>query len=524
MPNASRIAASFLLTLWPLANPLAAEPPRGDLLLTLKGHGKGVFHVAFSPDGKLLGTASKDHTVKLWDAATGREVRTFNGHKSDVYSLAFSPDGKLLATASEDHSIKLWEVDTGKEIRTLTGHGGDVYQVAFSPDGRRLASCSQDRGVRLWEVATGKSLRTLVGHGDRIITVSFSPDGRRVASACATGGGVSDFGGEVKIWDAESGESLFALPSGQGVITIQFSPDGRWLAGSTVRQTVKVWEAATGQEVLNLPGHSGDVYNVAFSPDGRRLASCSGKWNLDHAGEIKVWELPTGKELLSLAGQHPGPVWSLAFSPDGRRLATASGKWNKDEPGEVKVWDLTHLPKAAVARAVLSDRELDALWSDLAGSDAVRAYRAIWELAAAPRLALPFLHKRAQAPPDSLSQERLDKLVADLDDNRFAVREKAAAELERLGRAAFPTLRKALDSSSAEVRRRAEELLEKKGVGPPPLTSEEVRAMRVIAVAQLIGTTEARPVLEKLARGAPGTLVSREAQMALALLNRRAGS
>jgi WD40 repeat protein len=521
MPTASRSVAFAIPILLTLTTSLAAEPPRVDLLLTIKGHAKVIFNVAFSPDGKLLGTASKDHTVKLWDAATGKEVRTFKGHGSDVYSLAFSPDGKLLATASEDHAVKLWEVASGKEVRSLTGHGGDVYHVAFSPDGRRLASCSQDRSVRIWDVASGKSLHTLSGHGDRIVTVSFSPDGRRVASACATGGGGSDPAGEVKIWDVESGESLFALPPGQGVVTIQFSPDGRWLAGSTLRQTVKVWEAATGQEVLSLTGHSYDVYNVAFSPDGRRLASCSGKWNLDHSGEIKVWELPTGKELISLAGQHAGPIWSLAFSPHGQLLATASGKWNKDDQGEVKVWDLSSLPKPVIVRAVPSDRQLEALWSDLAGSDAPRAYQAIWDLSTSSRVALPFLYKNVKTPPDSLSQDRIDKLIADLDDNRFAVREKAATELERLGRVVFPSLRKALDSPSAEVRRRAEELLEKKGLGPPPLTPEEVRAIRVIAVAQLVGTAEAKPVLEKLAKEAPGTLVSKEAATALELLNRR---
>src|SRR5262249_47655633 len=152
----------------------------------------------------------------------------------------------------------------------------------------------------------------------------------------------------------------------------------------------------------------------------------------------------TGKELISLAGQHSGPIWSLAFSPNGQLLATASGKWNKDEQGEVKVWDLSHLPKPTIARAAPSDRQLEALWSDLPDSASPRAYRAIWDLSASSRVALPFLHKNAKAPPDSLSQDRIDKLIADLDDNRFAVREKAAAELERLGRVVFPSLRKAL--------------------------------------------------------------------------------
>jgi WD40 repeat protein len=530
MPNTSSVCQLFLrgnrfvacLVVLALAGPAVAEPPRVDLLFTLKGHRRGIFNVAFRPDGKLLATASKDHTIKLWDAETGREIRTLQGHTSDVYSLAFSPDGKLLATASEDHGIKLWDPDTGKEVRALTGHGNDVYNVTFSPDGKRLASCGQDRTARLWDVATGKLLHTLSGHTDRVVTVAFSPDGKRLASACGTGGS-GEAGGEVKVWDVETGQELFSLGTGHaGVITVKFSPDGRRLAGATLRQTVRVWEVATGQEALALTGHSLDVYNVAFSPDGRRLASCSGKWNLDQAGEIKVWDLAKGKELLSLSGQHAGPIWSLAFSPDGVRLATASGKWNKEEPGEVKLWDLSHLPKP-MPPAPLTAKEVEALWSDLAGADAPRAYRAVWALSAAPREAVPFLLEHAKAPEGALSQERLAKLIADLDDNRYAVREKASAELEKLGRAAHPALRKALDSPSAEVRRRSEELLEKKGDGPPPLSAEEVQALRAIEVLQHIGTAEVRPVLRKWAKEAPKSLVGQEAAATLELLSRRTG-
>jgi DNA-binding beta-propeller fold protein YncE len=502
----------------PAAPPVNAPAP----LMTLTGHTNGVFHVAYSPDGKLLATSSKDHTVKLWDAASGKEVRALKGHTNDVYSTAFRPDGKVLASASEDKTIRLWEVATAKELQVLRGHSGDVYGLAFSPDGKVLASGSMDHDVRLWDAATGKELRVLRGHGSRVCTVAFSPDGKRLVSACGTpSSGSGEAGGEIKVWDVSAGKEVFALPTAsQGVITVVFSPDGKRLAGSCLDRTVRVWELATGREVLALRGHTLHVYTVAFSPDGRRLASCSGMWSQDRGGEVKVWGLPAGRELLSFQA-HRTPTWGLAFSRDGARLATVSGKFQKNEPGEVKVWSLAALPPPEGPAPPADRKGLEALWADLGGADAARAYRAVWALSAAPRLTVPFLRENARPPAGGVDYERIARLVAELDDNVYEVRVKATAALEKLGPAAYPALRKALTSPSAEVRRRARMLLEKKG-DAPALSPEELRALRVIEVLQHIGTAEVRPVLEKLAAGPKDAVVTQDAAAALALLPRRA--
>jgi WD40 repeat protein len=483
-------------------------------LLVLKGHTKGVYHVAVSRDGKLLASSSRDGTVKLWDS-DGKELRTLKGRANHVYSAAFSPDGKTLAVAADDKTVRLWEVESGKEVRALGEHGDSVYAVAFSPDGKRLASSCSDQKVRLWDPATGKLLHTLEGHTDRVLSVTFSPDGRRLVSACGTSERGGNSGGEVKVWNAASGEELFSLPpTTRGVLTVALSPDGNRLAGACLDQRVRLWELASGSETLVLAGHTGEVYGVAFSPDGRRLASCGGKWNTDQSGEVKVWELPSGTELLSFKG-HATPTWSLAFSPDGGRLATASGKWDKDEAGEVKVWDLTALVKEHRAAApALTPKELEALWADLAERDAVRAYRAVWALSGSPKESVQFLKEHARLPAGNAT-DRIPQLIAELDDGDFQVRERASEALEQLGRAAHPALRKALESPSAEVRRRAERLLEKKG-DPPALTAEELRTWRAIEVLVRIGTAEVRPVLRQLAEGKGSAALARDAAAALA--------
>ncbi|MCA2649396.1 MAG: serine/threonine protein kinase [Microcystis sp. M065S2] len=206
--------------------------------------------------------------------------KTLTGHSDEVFSVAYSPDGRYLASGSVDQTIKIWEVATGKELRTLTVYsylyGADVV---YSPDGRYLASRSDDKTIKIWEVATGKELRTLTGHSGPVLSVVYSPDGRYLAS----GGGLRD--NTIKIWQVATGKVLRTLTGHSAwVRSVVYSPDGRYLASGSY-QTIKIWEVATGKELRTLTGHSHSVNSVVYSPDGRYLASGSGDKT------IKIWRV-----------------------------------------------------------------------------------------------------------------------------------------------------------------------------------------------------------------------------------------
>jgi len=284
----------------------------------------------------MLASSSADTTIKLWDVASGRNVRTLRGHADKVNSVAFSPNGYILASGSHDCTIKLWDVNSGSELRTLVnGHGVDwVSSVAFSPDGRTLVSGGFDMAVKLWDVGNGSMRLSFAGVGSWVYCVAFSPDGRTVAS------GGYDADGSIKLWDVANAHRLSSLTEGtRGITHLAFSGDGRILASGS-SQMVKLWDMKTRRELLTVSNspiendlspttrgaHLNIGFSVAFSPDGRILAA---------GGTDKVviiCDVSNGRKIRTLGG-HTNPVSYAAFNADGRILASGSRS-------SVTVWDV----------------------------------------------------------------------------------------------------------------------------------------------------------------------------------------
>jgi hypothetical protein len=295
------------------------HPSRGQLSAVLAGHRERMWGVAFSPDGKRLATAAGDWyrplgsgEAKLWDPVTRRPLATLQCGQADlIFAVTFSPDSKLLATAGWDGTARLWDATTGKPQRVLSGHQGPVRSAVFTRDSKSLVTGGFDGSVKVWEVATGKELATLrpeaqPGRRFSINCVAISPDGRLLASAenVLPAGPLAGPGGE---------------PGGE---------KGLW-------GRVRLWDLAGRRSRAVLEGYNGRVLSVAFSPDGKLLATGGGEYGI--FGEVKLWDLPRAAERVNLLG-HDQWVECVAFSPDGRLLVTAGG--THEHGGEVRLWDV----------------------------------------------------------------------------------------------------------------------------------------------------------------------------------------
>jgi RNA polymerase sigma factor (sigma-70 family) len=513
----------------------------GKRLRLFEGHQGPVPGIAVSPDDKLLASGSWDGTVRLWDLATGKEVLSQPGHQQKLWSIALSADGKTVATGADDGTVRLWDADTGKELRRLEGYGGIVDRLSFSPDGKVLTSGSYDHTLRRWDVVTGKKL---VEHNYGALGLSLSADGKRVAGSLIEGGvvvwdratgreirkvkgqersasavlspdgktlaaGSEAQDGTVILWDVDTGKEVRRLQGDPHIAyKLAFSPDGRYLGGAMANNRVYVpapvihlWDVATGKELRQFKGHQGGVTGLRFSADSRTLASSGDR-------TARLWEVATGQVRRVFRG-HEGTAWGVALSRDGRRLA--SGSFDTT----ALLWDVTGL--AGVRPENVTEKDLESRWSSLAGTDAAKAFDAIWWQAAVPRESVPFLAKRLR-PVVAPDPQRAARLVADLDSKAFATRKKAAEELEQMGEGAIAALRMALEGKPAvETRRRVEDLLEKlTGLSP-----DRLRVVRAIETLEAIGTREALTVLEKLAAGLAGARTTEEAGAASQRLTRR---
>ena len=431
---------------------------------------------ALSPDGRTFAAGCFDGTPVIADVATGQRIRTCSGTKQLIDSLVFGLDGKLLiGTGWIVPPIRLWDPATGKELPPLGilpgGEGHGPKCLAVSSDGKYLATGGMDRIVRLWDLAARKEVRQFLGQEGSIWSVAFSPDSKSIAAVTAVG------------------KHIFG-------------------ANGTDRN-IRLWEVATGRLRQKFVGPAEGSWSVTWSPDGRTVAT-GGEDNL-----IRLWEVTSAQERARLAG-HQGPVTTLAFLPSGKQLISGSSDTT------ALVWDLTCALPAGNSRGKLPAKDLDRLWTDLAGADAQIAYSAIWSLYSKPEQAVALLKERLR-PATAPGLERLARLIGDLDSNRFAVRRKAEADLERLGDLAESALRAGLQRQpSLEFRQRAESLLRK--LEEPITAPTTLRGLRSIEVLEHIGTPEARQVVETLAKGAAEARLTQEAEASLKRLAKRASS
>jgi WD40 repeat protein len=308
----------------------------------LFGHERGVTALAWSPDGCLLASAADWDTVRLWNASRGyEEVACLLRHKSQVTALAWSPDGCLLACALEDASmVRVWDRE-GRKRTSVRGHeeGVSVHSLSWSPDSRLLASAWPDdrRGqVRLWDAKGGRELACLRGGADGLSAskVSWSPDGHLLAVTSLAVHNTC--GAMVRLWNVEGGRELVCLSGHEGGLTaLAWSPDGRVLASAG--DDLWLWDAMRRRALACLSGHEGGVTALAWSPDGRLLASGS------HDKTVRLWVREGGRELARLC-RHDDDVLALSWSPDGCLLA--SGSHDKT----VRLWDADGRERACLRR------------------------------------------------------------------------------------------------------------------------------------------------------------------------------
>lgn len=299
-----------------------------DIVLQL-GHASEVRSAAFSPDGNFILSGARDNSMKLWNVASGKEIRTFHGHQGDVFSVAFSTDGRYALSSSLDKLVKLWDISTGNEIRSFDDHDHAVYGVAFSPDGKLALSGSWDKSAIIREIETGRVVHKLM-HPDAVISVAFSPDGKYALTG--------SLDSRIRLWDVSSGNIIrtFSGHSG-GINSVVFSNSGDLVVSGSRDKNIKLWETETGREIKTLQGHVGFVRSAAFSPDNARVISgCT-------SGNLLLWDIASGEIVRRLTGHdyvsvyggtfHRG-VYTVSFSPNGLYVLSGS------EDSTLKLWDV----------------------------------------------------------------------------------------------------------------------------------------------------------------------------------------
>ncbi len=479
------------------------------------GHTQPITTVAFGRDGGVF--TADNLSARWWDAA-GHETRTWRMPEW-TQSGAISPDGRTVVVNCDtrvDTAIHLLNAATGAETGKITRrvNSGDLI---FGPDGKTLVETS-DR-LEAWEFPSRQLLwQRGRADGSRSVAV-FAPDGQTLFSGdqhghirertMRTGKVTRTFDGHPDFVDANLA-GWDPLPAGHTaqVRSMAVSPDGRRLVSGAWDRTLRVWEVSTGKECALLERAAGELsaeftFPIVFSPDGSYIAAPGQSGDRRHL--IDLWDIRAGKRLATFEG-HRGSVTALAFAPDGRRLISGGA----DAVGYI--WDMPPLIRESAAK--LDTSRTASLWADLADADAARAFRAIGVWLTTPD-AVVVAFRRLRSPDKPVDAERVNILIADLDSDRYAVRDKASKDLQALGPAARTHLRQALEKKpSVETTRRIEAIL-------AACPDEDLRGRRAVEVLEAVGTPAARTLLEEWAEGNQAAPTTVDAAAALARLRGR---
>jgi WD40 repeat protein len=308
---------------WPLP-----DLPDPALRRVLTGHDRRVNAVSVAPDGNWLVTGSSDRTVRIWDAATGRERVVLRGHRGGVDTVGIAPDGSWVATGGRDKRVRIWDVSSGEERVALARH--EVSVVAVAPDGSWLATGGLDHRVRIWDAITWKERTRFVASTGWVTAVVIAPDGSWLATA--------GFDVRVRIWDVATWKERTRFNTGAGWVTaMALAPDGRWLAAGCSDGTIRIWDILTEKERAILTGHAGLVVAVTVAPDGSWVAGGASD------GTLRIWDTATGRQQISFTS-YSEEVTAVAAAPDGSWLAAGTSD------GAARIWDTATTRPKVVSR------------------------------------------------------------------------------------------------------------------------------------------------------------------------------